>query len=519
MTNDFYFGPRSGYKTSDEEKNMTSLKPIENLESFPFLYNYSFDLKKDGKFYDTTIKQILKLKHFLSTERKTSILVNGQVQSGKTSFIIGSINYAIDLSYNLIFFLAGSTNDLLNQSLDRLKEKLKESKKINIKSISTMSPLNNYLNKDEVLVCTVLKETKNLANLNSFINSANLVNQKVLLIDDEADYASVNVGGKNDKSKIFDSINGILIIKSLNTKYLAITATPFSNILTNSFSSEMYPDYMINLVPNPNYTGNNFFNKHNNYFILNNTKHNFDIDEEKITEILVLFFYISSQEQKKNQKSQLLFNIDLNNNSHSQLRSKIINICQRHIHKFLNHLFDSQYFFDKKMDQYGINYSEEMLNEAKTTFLKFYQNLDENIYELNGTNKDAIVNQKNIEIIIGGILLSRGITFENLAIEVLLNVPKGPIAMDTLLQRARWFGYRKENYQTMKIFMPSMARETFVAYDEVLEILKHNQLDYENLSVLNKEEILHIKKDLEFFQKKNKNLFKLTNKKGEDKND
>ena len=513
MNGDFYFGSREGYDFSDDSNISEDDESETMLEKFPLLFNYSLDLKKEGKFYDTSIRQILKLNHFLSVDKKTSILINGQVQSGKTSFIIGTISYAIDLGYNLIFFLAGSTNDLLEQSLSRLKEKLKESKKINIKSISTMVRINNYLDKDEVLVCTVLKEAQNLANLNKFVNASNISNQKILLIDDEADYASVNVGGDKE-SKIFNFINEILNIKNVYTKYLALTATPFANILTNSISSKMYPDYMMNLIPNPNYTGNNFFNKQSDYFIVNHTKDNFGFDDNKIIEILLVFFYLASLRQKQKQKSQLLLNIDLRNNLHTELRLKIINIC-KHIHEFLKYFFNIQYFSEKKLDQYKIDYSEQNIIEARRTFLNFHNSLNENIYELNGNQKNLIVNKKNVEIIIGGVLLSRGITFENLTIEVLLNVPKGPIAMDTLLQRARWFGYRKGTYQTMKIFMPLMAKETFIAYDQVLEILKYNNFDYENLSVINKEKILHLKRDLESFQNSNKALFKLTGKRRE----
>jgi hypothetical protein len=56
----------------------------------------------------------------------------------------------------------------------------------------------------------------------------------------------------------------------------------------------------------------------------------------------------------------------------------------------------------------------------------------------NGDNSDYVSGQSEYAIIIGGVKVSRGFTYEHLLTELILNAPNSKcISFDTLLQRAR----------------------------------------------------------------------------------
>ena len=74
--------------------------------------------------------------------------------------------------------------------------------------------------------------------------------------------------------------------------------------------------------------------------------------------------------------------------------------------------------------------------------------------------------KNGLNIIVGGSLVSRGFTFNNLLVEIILNSPEQKIPADTLLQRARWFGYRRASnrYKYMKIIMSPHIYNSFAEF-------------------------------------------------------
>lgn len=58
----------------------------------------------------------------------------------------------------------------------------------------------------------------------------------------------------------------------------------------------------------------------------------------------------------------------------------------------------------------------------------------------------------------------------------MINHSKGsPITSDTLLQRARWFGYRKSYFNDMKIFLSTTAKKF---YENIEDLEKKIRLMY-----------------------------------------
>ena len=195
-------------------------------------------------------------------------LVIGHVQSGKTANYTGVIAKAADSGYNLIIVLTGLYNDLRHQTQVRIEKELtgtlqdRKGNSVDFRNykmpwrILTRTGVNgdffngypkkmdSYyppLNTGDLDRPTILLMKKNLTpltHLNNWIASTNssvLENLNVLIIDDEADHASVNtMTGKNeqegDSSERSESkINGEirrLLQKFSRVSYVGYTATP-----------------------------------------------------------------------------------------------------------------------------------------------------------------------------------------------------------------------------------------------------------------------------------------------------
>ena len=258
------------------------------------------------------------LKRIESPRRKGSWdrrgMVVGNIQSGKTSNYIGVICKAVDAGYKVIIVLAGLNNDLRSQTQSRIDEGFlgrDTTKKINVNQTNTRigvglntryqpkikinavtSSLANGDFKTSIfknstislggdpVIAVVKKNVTPLKNLLQwFTNEAvngKINNVPVLLIDDEADNASIDTRtGKKMGNPDFTideenptAVNG-LIRKILNTfsqsSYIGYTATPFANIFIypddeemskGEYGENLYPrSFIINLHAPSNYLG------------------------------------------------------------------------------------------------------------------------------------------------------------------------------------------------------------------------------------------------------------------------
>lgn len=228
-------------------------------------------------------------------------MVVGHVQSGKTANYTGLICKAADAGYRLIIVIAGIHNNLRNQTQARIDEgfigrdtgKSQETKKGGAKHIigvglfdpnNTPVSLTNTLrdfnkatastNTSEIdsykvpVVLVIKKQSNTLRNLlqwlkdNSARGDREMIDQPMLLIDDEADNASINT--KYNKEEV--TTTNRLIRELLNTFhrscYVGYTATPFANIFIDPdqtdemLAEDLFPkNFIIGLDAPSNYFG------------------------------------------------------------------------------------------------------------------------------------------------------------------------------------------------------------------------------------------------------------------------
>lgn len=242
-------------------------------------------------------------------------MVVGNVQSGKTSNYIGLITKAIDAKYKIVIVLAGLNNDLRSQTQRRIDKGLigrdtckkdsynQTSSRIGVGLLPgfpeppiiavTSADTNGDFKKNvhstvtitpggDPIIAVVKKNVTPLNNLLNWFTSANnsgkIANIPLLLIDDEADNASIDtkaakrIGGtavdpdeaERDPTKINGLIRQILNCFS-QSAYVGYTATPFANIFiyptdpsneTDTYGEDLYPrSFIVNLHAPSNYIG------------------------------------------------------------------------------------------------------------------------------------------------------------------------------------------------------------------------------------------------------------------------
>ena len=229
--------------------------------------------------------------HDASSNLETTHLVVGYVQSGKTMSFTGVLAMAKDNGYRVAVILTGVTTNLLMQTSDRLEGDLDLNEEqdwfrfINSPSSDDALTLVKALRLSDkpMIIIPILKHAKYINDLAELFASdsvkSTIGNETVLIIDDEADQASLNsYGYKNSKitdpdevakeSAIYKSIHNLRAQLPGNS-YIQYTATPQANILITT-ADILSPKSHTLLTPGEDYVGGKkFFGQENDGSLFN----------------------------------------------------------------------------------------------------------------------------------------------------------------------------------------------------------------------------------------------------------
>ena len=493
-------------------------------------------------------------------------LVVGQVQSGKTANYTGLICKAADAGFKLIIILAGIHNNLRSQTQLRLDEgflgfdtqharafnqsnlhigvgKLGEpivahsltsslEKGDFTKGAADALGLNFHTN--EPILAVIKKNPSVLRRLYQWLGAQAeegekgkiIRNKPLLLIDDEADNASINISNDPGKrSTINKWITDILKLFGKNG-YVGYTATPFANIFIPLEEDNLFPrDFIINIPAPSNYIGpERVFG----FELLEE-----DDELENVLPVVNRIDDYSYFVPDKHKKDDTL-PTGLPESLKKAIRSFIITCAIRrlrgqvnahnsmliHVSRFVrwqNHINE---LVSDQFQEYrrGIDLNDEFtLNKFKDDFEK-----DSNGYKSFTTVSGAIQNSplnsldSRIEvhnwtdvlrhlneaasrihvkaiyggsgealeyyehknglsvIAVGGNKLSRGLTLEGLSVSYYLRASK---MYDTLMQMGRWFGYRPGYVDLCRLFTSRELNEWFCHITQASEELRE-EFDY-----------------------------------------
>lgn len=319
-------------------------------------------------------------------------------------------------------------------------------------------------------------------------------NYPTLIIDDEADQASINTQDKPDEETDPSTINRLIreiIHLSKRTSYVYYTATPFANVFINdqfdenSFKDLFPSDFILTLNTPKQYTGyKKFFKTYDEAPFLQevpNYEHEQIAHQIKNENIRVLpsslkvaiLNYILASVIKRARKSKEKHNSMLIHVSHlNNVQSVLNKLVNEYIENEVKYM-DDEIFYDLWQEEYQeFSSSIGIYDDWNAIKQEISQVLDDiTIKEINSAMNDTLVygDEPVTVITIGGNKLSRGLMLEGLHTSYYLRFSK---TYDTLMQMSRWFGYREETLDLCRVYSTSDNFKAFIDIFETFEELK-----------------------------------------------
>lgn len=460
-------------------------------------------------------------------------LVMGHVQSGKTANYTGLICKAADAGYKVIIVLAGILNSLRSQTQERIDEGFlgfDSDTRLPV-GVSRFSGGRNekppcFTNRQsdfdanianqvgvsldnlkQPAVFVIKKNVHTLKSLHRWLKSNNSggIPQPLLMIDDEADHASVNTSKPGrDATAINGGIRKILDLFPRHC-YVGYTATPFANIFIDSETDDkmaqedLFPrDFIRSLEAPDNYFGTTrLFGDDAEIQALRPIADNEDfipLKHPKDFEIGML------PPSLKHAIRSFIVTCSIRNlRAHANTHKSMMINCSRFT-SVQNQLAEATHSYLKKLQNACKNYhalpeEEALLNhdisEIKTTWEKDFNDgefewktiqkelaktsLIIDVLRINASSADRLdYSKKNYPsgrslIAVGGTSLSRGLTLEGLCISYFI---RNSIMYDTLMQMGRWFGYRPGYEDLCRIYMQHQAIDWYAHISSAIEELR-----------------------------------------------
>ena len=439
----------------------------------------------------------------------TTGLIYGRVQSGKTITTIATLAIAQDNGFKCFIVLTSDNTWLGKQTASRFNTQLRggglvvfhwEQWKKDPKSFAE-SQLSPFI-EDRGVVLVSTKNVRHLENLLQVLKYAKVSSVPTLILDDEADNASLNTNqakqakkGKNliPDSKIFAKI-GEIREEIANHIYIQITATPQSLLLQN-LDHSCKPAFCAAL-PEP---GNSYMG--GDLFFADNSPYSYVVSAEEVKELkkqkgqinpgnnwdipkglrlaLCCFFlasiYKMQTEEDEDAKYSFLAHICYKRDNHEHLENVI--------RSFVTDLYKA---LGGKASPTKEKEARKWLSVAYQELEKTVQNLspiDELLEKLkhelpsaipqikviNANNPDKEPNYNpGMNILIGGNRLGRGVTIEGLMVTYYGREAKQKM-MDTVHQHARMYGYRQNLKDVTRLFVSQSILEDFRTIHEADE--------------------------------------------------
>lgn len=465
-------------------------------------------------------------------------LVIGHVQSGKTANYIGLISKAADAGYRFIIVIAGIHNNLRKQTQQRIDEgfigrngetkqltgvgKVRKRRAFPIPLTNTASDFSKKFASantadlkayDRPVILVIKKNVTTLSNVYSWLKELNadqdgrISSIPMLLIDDEADNASINTNKPDiDPTRTNAEIRRLLKLFKKSC-FVGYTATPFANIFINPDDEEemlgddLFPkDFIYCLDAPTNYFGAQkvfideeisektvkTINDAEDYIPLSHKKY-FEIPDlpptaKQAIDVFILSRAIRCARKQDNRHCSMMINVSRFVDIQKQIRdhtshylSQIKNAIRYNYKKPVNEALRNSDIsrlkdvFDREFRDCPETWENVQLllldasDEMKTYLInsKSDETLDYEKYERSGDALTAVA--------VGGLSLSRGLTLEGLTVSYMYRNTK---MYDTLMQMGRWFGYRPGYEDLCRIYLSEDSKGWYAHIAEATEDLR-----------------------------------------------
>jgi hypothetical protein len=210
--------------------------------------------REDDDVLAACIDRVVKQLEDTSTNGDRPGILLGKIQSGKTRAFVGVIARAFDRDFDVAVVFTKGTKTLSAQTVARLGSDLREFVEEDEVLVFDIMQQPGKLTKSEQrrkLVIVAKKQAKNLERILQFFDAdyPDLKGRRVLIVDDEADLASIRFVRKKDQpdieqGKIAEQLDALRRLVG-KVAYLQVTATPYSLYLQpDSYEDEEEEGYV-----------------------------------------------------------------------------------------------------------------------------------------------------------------------------------------------------------------------------------------------------------------------------------
>lgn len=431
-----------------------------------------------GDIRDTAVDVARKWVNPVSGGREeTNGLIYGLVQSGKTGVLTVTGAIGADEGYRTLLILTSDNDPLYEQTLGRVQEAFPG---MDIIGKQDFKDNDAFIRRIKGGTCAIIttKNVKILGTLVQNFTTGNVRGLSCLIIDDEADQASLNTResrGDGSRSPINDKITQLRGFFHKNT-YLQVTATPQGLFLqdpTHSFR----PKFTVLSHPGQDYVGGDDF-----FGDASNLIREFDMNDinvvspgpqpapsleipKSLLRALDTFMIGATYKRKAepDQNCAFLCHVSTRKNDHRH----IVDLLRKYktdlaaglkakdlkVRKRLQASYD-----DLAHSHEGIKASSvDALLEA----IEFFSP-GTTVKLVNGETDEDVAVRSPYNLFVGGNKLGRGVTIKNLLVSYYGRHPKRPQA-DTVLQHARMYGYRRKDIGLLRLFLPRELHLVFKA--------------------------------------------------------
>lgn len=429
-----------------------------------------------------------------TVKRPPTGLLYGRVQSGKTVAMIAFCAAAIDNGFRVIVVLTSDFVKLVEQTADRftaldgpLIKNALLSDSWNDDSEHVRSQIGKH---GIVFICT--KNKARLASLVDFLHEVGAAGFPALVLDDEADQATLDttVGARSSGRakvplqsstiyrKAVEDDEGQSIRQTLRHHvFLQVTATPYALLLQN-VDNPLRPTFTHLLEPGDGYTGGEeFFDvKH----VEGGEPPLVSIDEGESAEIdacdadsppiglqqALAFFVVAAAAQNLLDPSSIslgqnfLCHTSQKTADHARLATLIRNYLNR-----LN--VDLESGDETRETIMRLHWAHTELKrtlpnapEMGEILARVRKRLPRREVPVVNSSQSPVEFGRQLNFIVGGNILGRGLTIDNLLVTYYLRRAKVS-QMDTVLQHARMFGYRRPIMPFTRVFVPDALGARF----------------------------------------------------------
>jgi len=457
-------------------------------------------------------------------------LVVGYVQSGKTANYTAVIAKTADVRYKFFVVLAGMTNSLRSQTQARLNQDLVDltsSEWIVLTDVENdfypgpHRNVNAFLadHSHQRVLCVVKKNSNVLKRLLMWLKAASkqsLSNCPVLIIDDEADQASVNASRYAEERTRINSLLLEILTTLPKAAYIGYTATPFANVFIDpSVPEDLYPrDFIIDLPKPDNYFGPeriygrdllDYDEDGAEYEGLDvirlvdssevpllkphrsSDRYGFEPEITQSLENALRYFWMAASARiargQVDQHSTMLIHtsmyIDIQERFSpliEQYKRAVVNKLRRRDDQFEQELRTQWQEEQGCLPAVSMGETSISFDQLRSYLTNVVEKADIVVENSRSDRRLSYEEGGQIQIVIGGNTLSRGLTLEGLIVSFFIRTSN---AYDTLLQMGRWFGYRKGYSDLPRIWMTPELMEYFYDLATVEQEIRNDIARYE----------------------------------------